>query len=162
MPIFPTAGKKLFIGGVLDAKSVDFVASDFTSQDFVEVKWLENLGSLGDESQDVSFNAIGEGRTQVMKGTRKAALMNVVCGADTTDEGQLAMIAAAATRSNYAFKVEFTDKPAAGASPKNSTRLFIGMVMNSPEEFGGANDVTKVNLAIQPNSNVVRVAAAAS
>ena len=54
------------------------------------------------------------------------------------------------------------DKPAAGASPKNSTRLFIGMVMNSPEEFGGANDVTKVNLAIQPNSNVVRVAASGS
>jgi len=163
MGIFATAGDKFYIGSAaMDPKSENFVASDFSAVTWVEVKQLTNLGSLGDEAQSVTADLLGEQRTQSAKGTRRAAVMTVEVAILPTDLGQQAMIAAEASPFNYPFKVELNDKPAAGASPKNSTRLFVGQVMTSPENYGGANDVTRQSYNVQPNSNIVRVAASAS
>lgn len=162
MTIYATAGAKLFIGGVLAQKSTDFVAGDFTSQTWVEVGELESLGKFGDEATEIKFDGINTKRSRKLKGTRDAGTMEVVCGSDPLDAGQIALIAAEATSSDYAFKVELTDKPSSGASPKPSQRLFIAQVASVPETLEGANNVIKFSAMLRINSNVVRVAAASS
>lgn len=153
--IFATAGAKLYIGGALAAKSADFVVGDFSGQSWIEVSWLENIGAFGDESTSITFNAIGEGRTQKLKGTRNAGDMAVVAGIDYLDSGQIALRAAEATPNNYAFKVQFNDMPQGGTSP--SLRYFIAQVMSARETLDTANSVMKLNATLGINSNIVRV-----
>lgn len=157
MGIFATAGAKVYIGASMAAQSADFVEGDFSGQSWVEIAWLENIGAFGDESSEVTFDAIGEGRTQKLKGTRNAGNLELVAGIDYTDSGQAALRAAQGTPLDYAFKVEFNDAPEAGTP---SLRYFIAKVMSAREELAGANNVMKLSATLGINSNVVPVAAA--
>src|SRR5678815_3813011 len=152
--IFATAGSRLFIGGSVAAKTVDWVIGDFSGQSWVAVNWMENIGAFGDEAASITFDAIEQQRTQKLKGTRNAGDMAVVCGIDYEDAGQIAMRAAEAEPNNYAFKVQFNDAPV-GGDP--SERYFIGLVMSARETLDTANNVMKLNATIGINSNIVRV-----
>lgn len=157
MPLYATAGCKLYIGTALEAKSTDFAADDFTSMVWTRITGLESLGSLGDTSQEVSIDLIDEGRTKTLKGTRSAGKMEVVCGVDADDDGQIAAIAAEKTPYDYAFKLELNDKASGGGT--NGTRLFIAKVLSAAEVFDAANNVRKQNFTLGVNSNIVRTAA---
>lgn len=159
MPIFATAGSKIYIGGTMIAQSDEFVASDFTSQSWVEVAWAESIGEFGDESAEITFDAIGEGRTQKLKGTRNAGTMACRFGIDSLDPGQAALRAAEATPEDYAFRVDFNDAPSLSGTP--SIRYFIAKVMTAREVLDTANNVVRLNVGLGINSNVVRVAAVA-
>lgn len=159
MPIFATAGAKLFIGGVLAQKSDDFVEADFSGESWTEIAHLESLGTLGDNANEVTFESIGENRTKRLKGTRNAPPMEVVCGIDYADAGQIALVAAEKEIHDYAFKVEFNDAPSGGTP---SERLFIAKVGSASESLDTANSVMKLNASLWVNSNVVRVDAAAA
>ena len=105
----------------------------------------------------VTFDGIGDKRTRTLKGTRSAGTMEVVCGIDPADAGQLAVIAAEKTIHDYAFKLVLNDAPPAGTP---SERYFIAKVMSQSEQFDQANNVMKLNFSLGVNSNIVRVAAA--
>lgn len=157
MPIFATAGAKLYIGGALAAKSTDFVVGDFTGETWTQINQLESLGSFGDTATEITMDILSEARTQRIKGTRSAGTMEVVAGIDYADAGQLAAIAAEKTRYDFAFKLEFNDAPSGGTP---SERYFVAMVGGATEQLDTANNVMKLNLSLWINSNIVRVAAA--
>lgn len=159
MPIFTTAGTKVFIGTVLAAKSADFVAADFTSQVWAKIGSTENIGTFGDTAAEVTFDDISENRTKKLKGTRNAGNLELVCGIDYSDAGQIALLAAEKSVHDFAFKVEFNDAPEGG---KPSQRLFVGKVMSAAEALDMANNVMKLNSTIGINSNIVRVNASKS
>ena len=156
MTIYATNGAQLFIGGALASKSVDFVEGDFTSQSasWVEIGEIENLGNLGDAAAEVSFDSISANRTRRLKGTRNAGTMEVVCGIDYEDPGQLAAMAAEKTIHDYAFRLVLNDAPPGGAA---SERLFVAKVASVVEALDGANNVMKLNLTLWVNSNVVKI-----
>lgn len=156
--IFATAGAAVYIGNPLPAKSTPFVLADFAGQSWVRIGWLENIGAFGDESSEITFDAIAENRTQKLKGVRNAGTMELVAGIDYEDEGQIALRAAEAEPNDYAFKVEFNDGPVGGS---NSERYFIAKVMSARETLEGANNVMRLNASLGINSNIVRVNAAA-
>ncbi len=157
MGLYATAGSKLFIGTVLASKATDFVAADFTSQAWVQINNCENIGSFGDNAEEIKFNDIGMARIRKLKGTRDAGTMNVVCGIDYADPGQIALLAAEKSIHDYAFKVEFNDAPEGGTP---SQRMFIAKVMSAAEALDEANNVMKLNSSLGINSNIVRVNAA--
>jgi len=160
MTVYATAGAKLYIGGTKSQQAADFTAADFTTETWVEIGELEGLGSLGDAAEAVNFTAVnGGGRTKTIKGPRSAGTMEVVCGVDPTDAGQLALIAAEKTIHDYSFRLVLNDAPAGGTP---SERLFIAKVMSQTEQFDQANNVMKLNASLGVNSNVVRIAAAAA
>lgn len=164
MPIFATGGTKVHIGPAKPAQTVDFTAADFTSieEDWIEIGSKESIGEFGDTSAEVTFDDIGKNRTQKLKGTRNAGNMTLVCGIDYSDPGQIALLAAEKTPHDYSFMVEFNDRPAAGASPKNSRRYFVAKVMSAAEALDTANNVMKLNATLGINSNIVRVNATAA
>ena len=158
MTIYATAGSKLFIGGAKPAQSADFVEADFAGESWTEIAFVESIGAFGDEAAEITFDAIGEGRTFKLKGNRNAGNMELVCGSDYSDAGQNALRAAEATPDDYAFRVEFDDLPPAGAT--KSQRYFVAKVMAARETLDTANNVIKLNAGLGINSNVVRVNAA--
>ena len=159
MTIYATNGAKLYIGGVMSNSAADLIATDFTGETWVEIKETENLGTLGDTTAEIAFDGIGASRTKRLKGTRNAGTMEVVCGIDYADAGQIALIAAEKTPHDYAFRLVFDDAPAGGTA---SERMFIAKVASAAEALDTANSVMKLNASLWVNSNVVRVNAAAA
>lgn len=159
MTVYATNGAKLFIGGPLPAKGSDFVEADFAEQESLwkEIGETEGLGTVGDTANEITFDSISAARTRRLKGTRNAGTMDVVCGIDYSDVGQLAVLAAEKTPHDYAFKLVLNDAPAGGTP---SERLFVAKVGSSSEALDTANSVMKLNMSLWVNSNVVKIHAA--
>lgn len=155
--IFATAGAKIFIGTPLPAQTAPFVVGDFAGQSWVEIGWSESIGEFGDESSEITFDSIGEGRTQKLKGVRNAGTMACRFGISSDDAGQIALRAAETEIDDYAFRVDFNDAPLGGTP---SSRYFIAKVMTAREVLDTANNVVRLNASLGINSNVVQVQAA--
>lgn len=153
MTIFASNGTKLFIGGVMNTKSTDFVEADYTPQTWVEIGEIEALGTVGDSAAEITFDSMSAGRTRRLKGTRNAGTTDVVCALDYNDPGQLAAIAAERTPHDYAFRMVLNDAPPGGTP---SERLFVAKVASASESYDTANSVVKLNLTLWVNGNVVR------
>lgn len=158
MSIFATAGSTVEIGQAISSKSTPFVEADFDGQSWVPINWLESIGEFGDESAEITFDAIGEGRTQKLKGIRNAGNMDLVMGVVDDDAGQIALLAAEAEPDDFAFRVTFNNAPDGGGTP--ARRYFIGKVMTARENLGAANNVVRRGGRVSINSNVVRVSSA--
>ncbi|QRZ15396.1 hypothetical protein JWJ88_13655 [Paracoccus methylovorus] len=159
MTIYATNGTRVYIGGPLAAKSADFVFADFSAQTalWTEIGEAEGLGTVGDTSTEITFDAIASQRTRRLKGARNAGTMEIVCGIDAKDEGQIAAIAAEKTPHDYAIKLVLNDAPAGGTP---SERYFVAKVASAAEQFDTANSVMKLNISLWVNSNIVHVDAA--
>jgi len=157
--LFATAGTKLDIGAAKAFDGTDFVAADFTtgSPVWAEVGGTTNLGSAGDTSELITSGQIGISRVRKAKGLRNAGSMQVVVDLDYADPGQIAILAAEKSQDTYAFRVTFNDAPAGGTP---SYRYFVALVMSAAEQFDEANNAMKLNVTLEIDSNIVRVAAA--
>ena len=153
--LFPVAGCKIYIGGVVASQAADFIESDFSGESWTEVDGWSQMGGVGDAAQLITTALINRGRDLKQKGTRNAGSMENVFAILPTDAGQIALRAAETTINNYAFRIDLND--ASGGAP--SKRYFIGLVMNAREVGGDANVIQNLNATIEINSNIVRVAA---
>ncbi len=128
MALFPVAGAKIYIGGQMDEQSADFVASDFASQVWTEIKKWTQMGSIGDKATLITALLIAEGREKKAKGTKNAGSMQNIFAIEPLDPGQQALIAAVASAQNYAFKIAFADTPAVRSSVATVTIASPGVV----------------------------------
>lgn len=112
--------------------------------------------SAGDTSAEVTFDGINSSRTRRLKGTRSAGTLDIVCGLDMTDPGQIALIAAERAKGDYAFRMVLADAPAGGTP---SERMFVAQVGSAAEQYDTANSVMKLNASLWINSNIVKIAA---
>ena len=155
--MYPVAGKKLFIGSPAIAdKDSDFVKSDFDPVVWTEVKGWVTVGQIGDSAALVTSDQVSTGRTKKQKGAKNAGSMENAFDILEGDPGQDAMQAALASSDNFPIKVEF---PLRQGQSTPTTRLFIGLVMGTPEQGGGANDPDRISSTIEINSNLVLVPA---
>lgn len=149
--LFAIAGAKFYIGPIKEPTTIDFISTDFTAtspDQYVLVDGWMTAGRFGDNSAAITTPLINRGRDVKQKGTKNAGQMQNQFAVITADPGQAALIAAAQTSSNYAFKVVFTDV----------TEYFVGLVMTAEEVGGAANTVRALSGTIEINSNVVEVA----
>jgi hypothetical protein len=155
-------GSIIEIGATLVLKQADFIAADFTAAltGATIVGEPETFGAISDEWELEEFKNATTGRTTTHKTGRKGKAIELVFGLDPNDAGQIAMRAACAAKVNYAFRFTFADRPTAGAAPKNSTRVFVGLVVACEDDPSGK--IGKVKFTIQPNSNVLVTNASAT
>lgn len=137
MTVNTASGAKLFIGGTAAADTQE----EFEALTWVEVGEIEDLGELGDESEQVTFTSLSDSRTRKLKGPRDAGAMTVVCGDDPLNTGQIAMVAAEGSSLAYNFKVELNDAITIGGD--NSMQYFRGKVFSKRRNVGQANNVVK-------------------
>jgi hypothetical protein len=159
--LYPVAGSKIYIGGVKATQIADFTSSDFSAVSWTEIDGWSQMGAVGDAAQVITTALINRGRDVKQKGTRNAGSMQNVFAKIAGDAGQVALIAAEKTSSNYAFKIEFDDAATSPASPvpQPSKVMFVGLVTSAQQAGGAANTVQNINSTIEINSNVVNVAA---
>ena len=159
MPVFATAGTRLFIGPVLN-KDTDIIAADVSALNYVEIGNTVTIGQFGDTAQSVTADEIGRGRTRKVKGTRNAGNLSVTCNTNSSDAGQQACHTAQLDNSDdFAFKIVYPDAPASGSAPVGSTRYFLGKVSSDAENAASANNFNTTVFTIDIDSNVLKIPA---
>jgi hypothetical protein len=143
-----TSGTKFYISNTAAASTVDTLA-EYEALTWIEISEVEDLGNVGDVSTEVTGAAIGDSRIRKAKGARNAGTMNVICF-DTVplDVGQVAVIAAEASYSNYAFKIEFPP-PVVGSA---AIIYFRGLVMSNELRLGTNDNIRRRAFNIGVNS----------
>lgn len=152
MTINTAGGSRFFIGTTVPADTL----VEFEADSYIEVGEVEDLGELGDEAEQITFTALKDGRVRKLKGPRDAGTMAVVCGADSSDEGQVAMIAAEASPLDFNFMVLLNDQLTISGTP--TTLFYRGKVMSKRRNIGNVSNVVRYNFNVGVNSAVLEVA----
>uniref|UniRef100_UPI003BAB2781 hypothetical protein n=1 Tax=Stappia sp. TaxID=1870903 RepID=UPI003BAB2781 len=156
--LFSTAGMQIHIGDAPMAfNGTDFVASDFDSVTWTEIGGHTNLGASGDTSELITSNHIARARTRKAKGPRNAGSQIIVMDLDYADAGQVALIAGEKTPYTYPIRLTLNDAPPGGTP---SQRLYVALIMTQSEQWDEATSLNKLNVTLEIDSNIVRVAAA--
>jgi len=147
------SGARVYIGTTTAATTVE----DFQGDSYTEIGEIEDIGEYGDQNELVTFTAINVGRVQKLKGTADAGDFALVVGADATDQGQAALIAAQAEKFSYNFKIVYDDAITLGGD--GSEEYFRGLVMSKRRVSGTANNVLRRSFMIAINSEVLEQSA---
>jgi len=139
MSVFASSGATLYIGGQNNLTTI--VLADMQADSYVEVGELEDLGEFGDQSEDITFTSLNDGRVRHLKGPRDAGTMPATSGMDMTDAGQAAMDAAEATAHSYNFKVVLNNETTEAGT--GSEHYFTAKVMSKRIQVGNASNVTR-------------------
>lgn len=151
--LYTASGAKLFIGP--SVTSATNTAALFAALTWTEVGLVESLGDFGDESSSVTGAALGDGRIRKSKGARDAGTMAIVCFDDGSDVGQQAMVAAEATKSNFAFKIVIPNR--LNATGTDEIDYFRGLVMSKRRTIGNNDNLVRRNFNLGVNSPVIEV-----
>ena len=153
MTINTAGGSRFFIGTTAPADDL----AEFEADSYIEVGEVEDLGELGDEAEQITFTALKDGRVRKLKGPRDAGTMAIVCGADSSDEGQAAMIEAEASPLDFNFMVILNDQLTLSGTP--TTLFYRGKVMSKRRNIGNVSNVVRYNFNVGVNSAVLEVQA---
>lgn len=150
--ISTASGTRVYIGTQVITTAADTLAEFLAMSTWTEIGLIESVGEFGDESADVAFAAIGDGRTRHAKGARDAGTMALVCAHDPTDAGQAAIELAEQTDFNYAFRVLLADSP--GGAYSNSDIYFRGLVRSRRKNVGTNDNVIRNTYNVGVNSEL--------
>lgn len=153
MAIQTSAGAKLYIGPTTAAAD----AAAYAALTYVEVGEIEDLGEYGDTVSLANFTALNNRRVRKLKTTYDAGEMQLTMGKDPADAGQTALKAAAASDSDYAFKIVLDDAPAAGTP---TTVYFHAAVTGFKTQVGAADNIVKATTTLAINTKIIEVPAA--
>lgn len=153
MTVNTAAGSTLAIGTTAAATTIN----EFEADTYQEVGEIEDLGEFGDQAEEINFTALPDRRVRKFKGSFNAGTLTAVCGSDSVDGGQDAMIAAFATDDDYNFRVQLNDKLTTGGTP--TVLYFRGKVMSKQRNVGNVSNVVRQTFAVGINSEIFEVAA---
>jgi hypothetical protein len=153
--ITTATGARYFIGGTSDISYASDAAAitAFKALTWVEIGEVEDGGEFGDESNEVTFQSLSDGRVRHLKGARDAGTLELVVGDDPLDVGQVALRAAEQTKFLYNFKIEYEDAPSADFS--NSVDYFRGLVMSFRKNVGEGDNVMRRTANIGINTVIL-------
>lgn len=157
MSINSASGAKFYID--IDTTAEPANQAAYEALTYVEVGEVEDLGEFGDESQEITFTSLGDGRVRKLKGPRDAGTFTVVVGDDPADAGQEDMVEAEAEIFDYAMKIELNDK--LNPTGTNSIFFFMGKVMSKRLNVGNATNVVRRNFTVGINTDIIEVLATA-
>lgn len=150
--ISTASGTRVWIGTSVITTAADSLAEFLAMSTWTEVGLIESIGEFGDESADVTFASIGDGRTRHAKGARDAGTMALVVAHDPTDAGQAAVELAEQTEFNYAFRVLVADSP--GVTYSNTDIYFRGLVRSRRKNIGTNDNVIRNTYNVGVNSEL--------
>lgn len=150
--IFAMAGSQIFIGTTAAASD----ETDFAADSYTEITPAETIGDFGDVATDVKFLGIGDARAQHLKGSFDAGQMQLTCGRDDNDAGQIACLAAVLSPLDYNFKVLWNN--AATLMGTKGVTYFRGKVMSKKFVNGtGPDNVLKREFTIGINTAQINI-----
>lgn len=158
MGITTTAKTKVSIGTTTPKTD----AAGYAADTWTNIANISDVGEAGSQAEIVTGKFVDQDHVRKLKGSRDNGTMELVVARDSADAGYAALIAAEATSFGYNFKVELNDKPAAGASPKNSFFYFNAIVASRKHNFGDADNIVSTTFSLAISGSIIEVAASAT
>src|SRR5215211_7215736 len=156
--VFTASGATLSIAPAITTNPAN--AAAWAALTWTAVGMVESLGEFGDSAGTVTGATLGDGRMRKGKSARDAGDFTATVFEDSTDTGQVALIAAEATNNNFPFKVTLPNKLApAGA---DGVMYFKGLVTSKRLNVGGNDNLVRRTFTIAINSAITEVAPTAS
>ena len=157
MAITTASESKVFVC-VTPALPATDTAAEYAALTWVEIGEVEDMGEFGDESSDVTFSAVSDGRVRHLKGVRDAGTLALVCGRDPLDAGQVALKAAEKTKFSYPIKVQAADAPSEDYT--DSVYYFNAKVMLARDNYGSVDNVVRTTFNLGIDSKIIEVPSA--
>lgn len=126
--LYAVAGADIAMGPAMAMPSADLAVADFAAISFTDIDGWETAGAYGDAAALITTQIINRGRDIKQKGTFNAGQMQNNFAVLPADPGQIALKAAAKTRSNYPFRITWDDAPPARSSTATITIAAPGVV----------------------------------
>jgi len=163
MAIHINAGSKIYISQTTVTPDTINAMDDATALsfyegivDYIEIEEVEDMGSVGDSAEDVTFTAVGNRRVRHLKGSFDAGTQTLTCGRDPLDDGQVQLAVAQRTDFDYAFKIELND--ARTANHTKSVLYYAGKVMSNPTNLGNVSNVVRREFTVGIGTAVLEIA----
>jgi hypothetical protein len=137
-------------------------ATTYAADTWVPIGNITDVGEAGSEAEIVVGKFVGELYPRKLKGSRDNGTMELVVARDSADAGYMALLAAEQTSFAYNFKIELADKPAAGASPKNSFFYFSAIVGSRKINFNDPDTIVGTTFSLAISGAILEVAASAT
>lgn len=129
------AGTKVYISTTAVTLPAD--ETEFEALTYTEIKSVGNLGDYGAAPNIVNYNTLDTEVMSKAKGVEDAGELSIEVARIYDDPGQILVRAHAATKMNYAVKIEYGDAPQAGWS--GTVMYAVGPVVG-PQLLGGGTD----------------------
>lgn len=148
-------GTKVYISTAVTAEPAD--AASYAALTWVEIGDVESLGEFGDDSPILSAMTLQDERVFKAKGARDAGTLAITVLDRPDDAGQLAMIAAEASKFNYPFKVVLPNRVTVGGT--DQIEYMIGLVSSKRLNVGDNSNFLRRTFNVAVNSKITSVAA---
>lgn len=158
MGITTTAKSKFSIGTTAPFTTAVAYAGDT----WTLVSNVTDLGEAGSEAEIIIGKYVDQDFVKKLKGSRDNGTLTLVVSRDSADVGYIALVAAEKTSFSYNFQIELNDKPAAGASPKNSKFYFNAIVASAKNAFNDADNIVATTFSLAISGAIIEVAASAT
>ncbi len=137
-------------------------AAAYAADTWTAIANITDAGEAGSEAEIVVGKFIDQTYTRKLKGSRDNGTMELTVARDSSDAGYTALVAAEQTDFPYNFKVELDDKPASGASPKNSVFYFSAIVASRKNSLGDADNIVSTKFSLAITGAILEVPASAT
>lgn len=150
-----STGTRVYISASVTAEPVD--AAAYALLAWTEIGDVESLGDYGDEAPILTAQTLQDERVFKAKGARDAGTLAITCLDRPDDAGQIAAIAAEATKFNYPIKVVLPNRLT--VSGTDQIEYFIGLISSKRLTVGDNSSFIKRMFQVAINSKVTTVAA---
>ncbi|WP_126974651.1 hypothetical protein [Frigidibacter oleivorans] len=150
--LMPVAGCRLYIGGAVgDAMAYRLAITE--DQDWAEIAEAESLGVLGTTWATITYLPESDGPefARAIKDHQTGQTMQIILGADPSNEGQQRLWQAHGASEDYAFRLDFPDGV--------TRRCWRALVIGFSEVFDEANSILKMQADLQINGPITRLSA---
>ncbi|MFO1126373.1 MAG: phage tail tube protein [Methylocystis sp.] len=152
---YGASGAKVYISAAVTSEPAD--AAAYAALSWTEIGDVDSLGDFGDEASILTATTLQDQRTFKAKGPRDAGTMVITCLDRPDDAGQIALVAAEATKYNYPFKVVLPNRLTTGGT--DEIEYLIGLVSSKRLNVGDASNIVKRVFNVAVNSKITPVAA---
>lgn len=142
--VMTSAGTTLSIG----TYPATYDAAGFAAVSWTAVAEITDLGSFGKTYTEVKHTSLTRRQTQKFKGSYDNGSLQLKIAKVTSDAGQVAMLAALASDSSYAFKVTLQD----GKIEYFSGKVFTGVIA-----VGNVDTITGLDVTVGLDGDVIEV-----
>lgn len=146
-------GAKISISTVSVNKDIAKAALEALT--FSEIAAVGNLGDYGVSPNNVNYNTLGRPVVTKSKGVQDGGDLQIEFAYLFDDVGQVQVRAAAETKFNWAFKIEYADAP--GELWSNTVRYVVGIVSGPLNLGGGPDDFVRQQITCGVNAIPITV-----
>lgn len=135
---------------------------EFQAETYTSIANISDVGEAGSQAEIIVGKFVDKKFSRKIKGTRDNGDMALIVARDSSDPGYQALVAAEQTDDLYNFKVELSDKPSVGASPKNSVFYFSALVASAKHGLGEADNLVSTTFTLAIDGPIFEVPASAT